>query len=75
MKRSERFLKALEDLIDSGQGWENEIEHEAEKLDAEKFSDFVLQAHCAADIISGIVYNCLVGARIEREPVAAGGAR
>jgi hypothetical protein len=68
-------MKALEDLIDASEEWENEIEHEAEKLGAEQFSDFVLQANRGADLLCGIVYNLLVGAKIEREPVPAGGVR
>ena len=75
MKRSERFSKALEDLIDAGEEWEDEIEDEARKLDTEEFSDFVLMAHRAAVIISGVAYNLLVGAKIEKVPVAAGGTR
>jgi len=58
-ERAKRFVSALEDLIETGEGWESEIEREVRLLDPDEFTGFLQQAVGACSVLSGIVRNML----------------
>jgi hypothetical protein len=57
-ERTDRFLRALGDLLDAGQEWEWEIEQELEtRLAGRSMAGFMQRAVRCSDLLCGIVGN------------------
>lgn len=70
MERSERFLKALDNLLDSSGEYQAEISSELEeRLDAEELGDFFYKAGRACGVLGDMVGNILSGGAKVRIPV------
>jgi len=63
-ERAQRFLAALDKLLDAGREWESEIQGELETLDAEDLAQFFQKAGRACGLLGDIAGNMLIGAEV-----------
>jgi len=74
--RAQRFLDALDELVEAGEGWEHEIEEAVRLLDPEETTGFVQRAGRACGTLGDMVGNLLIDAEVKlpvRQAAAAAG--